>query len=63
MYEVKLRLAVVEALRYKPERLGFDSLRDYSNFFIAIILGSTQLLTENEYQGITRRVKAVGVKG
>jgi len=45
-----------EALRYKPEGRGFDSRWCYWNFYghnlsgCAMVMGSTQALTENEYQ-------------
>jgi hypothetical protein len=54
---------LVEALRYKPEGRGFNSLE----FFTGIILpaaiwplGSTQPLTEMSTRNISWRVKAAG---
>jgi hypothetical protein len=55
-----------EALRYKPEGLGFDS--QWYQFFIDIILptvalGLTQPLTEVSTRDISWGVKAAGAYG
>ena len=49
---------LVEALRYKPEGRGFDSRWCRLEFFIDIILGSTQPLTEKSTRNISWGVKA-----
>jgi hypothetical protein len=58
-----------EALRYKPEGRGFDSLWCHWNFSLTnpsgrtMALGSTQPLTEMITRNISWGVKATGAKG
>ena len=59
MWGTLLVAQLVEALRYKPERRGFDSRWCHWNFFIdnpsgrTMVLGSTQPLTEISTRNIS----------